>query len=46
MPEIIEKIMGEATFVRNPGLDDYVSSDKEVRILTSAQVKKLAIQKI
>jgi hypothetical protein len=38
--------MGEATFVKNPNLDDYVSSDKEVRIMTSAQVKKLATQKI
>jgi len=46
MPEIIEKIMGEATFVKNPDLDDYVLSDKEVRIMTSAQVKKLATQKI
>jgi 1-deoxy-D-xylulose-5-phosphate reductoisomerase len=46
MPEIIEKIMEEATFVKNPDLDDYIGSDKEVRIMTSARVKKLATQKI
>jgi 1-deoxy-D-xylulose-5-phosphate reductoisomerase len=46
MPEIIEKIMREATFVKNPNLEDYVSSDKEVRIKTAAQIKKPTTQKI
>jgi len=44
MPEIIEKTMGKASFVKNPDLDDYILSDKEVRILTSALIKKLATQ--
>jgi 1-deoxy-D-xylulose-5-phosphate reductoisomerase len=43
MPEIIEKTMGKVTFVKNPDLDDYILTDKEVRIMTSALVKKLAI---
>ena len=45
MPEIIEKIMGKASFIKNPDLENYIQSDKEVRILTSALVKKLAVQK-
>ena len=44
MPEIIEETMGKASFVKNPDLDDYILSDKEVRIMTSALIKKLAIQ--
>ena len=42
MPEIIEKTMEKASFVKNPDLDDYILSDKEVRIMTSALIKKLA----
>ncbi len=42
MPEIIEQAMEKATFVRIPNLDDYIQSDKEVRILTSAIVKNRA----
>ena len=46
MPEIIEKAMGKATFIKNPNLEDYIQTDKETRILTSAMVKNQAIQKI
>lgn len=46
MPEIIEEIMGRASFVKNPDLEGYIHSDKEVRIMTSALVKKWSIQKI
>ena len=46
MPEIIEKTMEKASFVKNPDLDDYILSDKEVRIMASALVKKQATQKI
>jgi 1-deoxy-D-xylulose-5-phosphate reductoisomerase len=46
MPEIIEQTMEKATFVKAPTLDDYIQSDKEVRILTAATVKELAKQKI
>jgi 1-deoxy-D-xylulose-5-phosphate reductoisomerase len=45
MPEVIEKIMEKASFIKNPDLEDYIRSDKEVRILTAAQIKKLAVQK-
>lgn len=45
MPEIIEQIMHKANFVKNPLLDDYVSTDKEIRIMTSALVKKSALLK-
>jgi 1-deoxy-D-xylulose-5-phosphate reductoisomerase len=43
MPEIIEEIMDTASFIKNPGLDDYVLSDKEVRIMTAALVKRMSI---
>jgi len=46
MPEIIEQTMGKATYLKNPNLEDYIQSDKEVRILTSALVKSQAKQKI
>jgi 1-deoxy-D-xylulose-5-phosphate reductoisomerase len=46
MPEIIEKAMEKATFIKNPNLEDYIQTDKETRILTSAMVKNRAIQKI
>lgn len=45
MPEIIEQIMGKANFIKNPLLDDYVATDKEIRIMTSALVKKRALLK-
>lgn len=46
MPDIIEQSMGKASYLKNPNLDDYIQTDKEVRILTSAMVKNLAKQKI
>ena len=46
MPEIIEKAMEKATFIKNPGLEDYIQTDRETRIVTSALVKSRAIQKI
>lgn len=46
MPQIIEKAMGEAPFIKSPDLDDYIQTDKETRILTSALVKNEAIHKI
>jgi 1-deoxy-D-xylulose-5-phosphate reductoisomerase len=46
MPEIIEQTMGKATFIKNPNLEDYIQTDKEIRILTSALIKNRAIQKI
>jgi 1-deoxy-D-xylulose-5-phosphate reductoisomerase len=44
MPEIIEQIMEKASFLKNPSLEDYVQTDKEVRILTAARVKDLVKQ--
>jgi len=46
MPEIIEQTMEKATYLKNPNLEDYIQTDKEVRLLTSAKVKSLAKQKI
>ncbi|MBL7967687.1 MAG: 1-deoxy-D-xylulose-5-phosphate reductoisomerase [Prolixibacteraceae bacterium] len=46
MPEIIEQIMLEATFIKTPDLNDYIQTDKETRIKTSARIKKLALHKI
>lgn len=43
MPEIIEESMSKASFVKTPDLDDYIQTDREIRISTSAMVKKLAI---
>jgi 1-deoxy-D-xylulose-5-phosphate reductoisomerase len=45
MPDIIEETMEKATFIKNPNLEDYIQTDKEIRILTSAMVKNRAIQK-
>lgn len=45
MPEIIEQTMAKASYIQSPVLDDYIQSDKEVRILTSAMVKDLQKQK-
>ncbi|HEY3370833.1 MAG TPA: 1-deoxy-D-xylulose-5-phosphate reductoisomerase [Prolixibacteraceae bacterium] len=44
MPEIIEKVMDKATFIKNPNLDDYIQTDKEIRIVTAAMVKNQAIK--
>jgi len=46
MPEIIEQTMEKAVFIKTPSLDDYIQTDKEVRILTSAVVKSRTKQKI
>ena len=46
MPEIIEIAMGKATYIKNPNLEDYIQTDREIRILTSVLVKSRAIQKI
>lgn len=46
MPEIIEQTMQKATYLKSPNLEDYIQTDKEVRILTSALVKNQVKQKI
>lgn len=46
MPEIIEIVMGKAAYIKNPNLEDYIQTDKEIRIVTAAMVKSQAIQKI
>lgn len=45
MPRIIEKAMNEAAFVKKPELEDYIQTDRETRILTSALVKSASLQK-
>jgi 1-deoxy-D-xylulose-5-phosphate reductoisomerase len=45
MPQIIEKAMAKANYIKNPDLEDYIQTDREIRILTSALVKNEAIQK-
>ena len=45
MPRIIEKAMNEAAFIKKPDLDDYIQTDREARILTSALVKSESLQK-
>jgi 1-deoxy-D-xylulose-5-phosphate reductoisomerase len=34
MPEIIEKTMNSSHFIRHPGFDDYISSDRQAREIT------------
>ncbi len=46
MPEIIEEAMQKASYIKKPVLDDYIQTDKEVRIMTSALVKSGAKQTI
>jgi 1-deoxy-D-xylulose-5-phosphate reductoisomerase len=46
MPEIIEQIMEKASYLKNPNLEDYMQTDKEVRILTALRIKDLSKQKI
>ena len=46
MPEIIEKVMNKATYIKKPTLDDYIQTDREIRIVTAALVKNQAILKI
>ncbi|HET6556047.1 MAG TPA: 1-deoxy-D-xylulose-5-phosphate reductoisomerase [Prolixibacteraceae bacterium] len=45
MPHIIEKAMSEAAFIKKPDLDDYIQTDRETRIRTSALVKSESLQK-
>lgn len=45
MPRIIEKAMSEAAFIKKPDLEDYIQTDRETRILTSALVKRESLQK-
>jgi len=40
MSEIIEKIMSKALFIQQPTYEDYVNTDKEVRILTYELINK------
>jgi 1-deoxy-D-xylulose-5-phosphate reductoisomerase len=46
MPEIIEQAMEKATHLKKPNLEDYIQTDKEIRILTSALLKSVVKQKI
>ncbi|MDP2336709.1 MAG: 1-deoxy-D-xylulose-5-phosphate reductoisomerase [Bacteroidota bacterium] len=46
MPEIIGQILEKASFIKSPVLEDYILTDKEVRIMTAASIKHLAKQKI
>ena len=46
MPEIVEQAMEKATYLKKPDLGDYIQTDKEVRILTSAMVKTRTKQTI
>ncbi len=46
MPEIIEQIMLKANYIKTPDLEAYIQTDKEIRVMTSALVKKLTTQKI
>ena len=39
MPDIIEKIMQKVSFVKKPGLEDYVQTDTETRALTYSAIK-------
>ena len=39
MPDIIEKIMQKVSFVKRPGLEDYVQTDTETRTLTYSAIK-------
>lgn len=39
MPEIIEEVMQKAVFIKNPDLNDYIQTDKEVRLLTNEIIR-------
>jgi 1-deoxy-D-xylulose-5-phosphate reductoisomerase len=39
MPEIIEKAMHKAAFVRNPELDDLIQSNSETRRITTQLIE-------
>ena len=38
IPDIIERVMDEATFIKNPTYEDYVASDHEARILAGNMI--------
>ncbi|HBL76054.1 MAG: 1-deoxy-D-xylulose-5-phosphate reductoisomerase [Bacteroidetes bacterium GWF2_42_66] len=40
MPDIIEESMQKTTFIKNPDLNDYIQTDKEVRLLTYSIIKE------
>ncbi len=42
MPEIIEECMQKASFIQKPGIEDYMQTDKEVRLLTTSIIKRRA----
>ncbi|MDX9881243.1 MAG: 1-deoxy-D-xylulose-5-phosphate reductoisomerase [Prolixibacteraceae bacterium] len=39
MPDIIEQSMQKTTFIENPDLNDYIQTDKEVRLFTHSIIK-------
>ena len=39
MSDLIEKCMGDVTFVNKPSLEDYVATDKETRIQANSYIK-------
>ena len=41
MPDIIENCLEKITFVANPGLDDYIETDKETRVLAKKLINVL-----
>jgi 1-deoxy-D-xylulose-5-phosphate reductoisomerase len=38
IPDIIERVMDEATFIKNPTYEDYVASDHEARKLAGNMI--------
>jgi 1-deoxy-D-xylulose-5-phosphate reductoisomerase len=41
MPDIIEKVMGKATFIEEPGIDDFIRSNSEAGNLAKQLVEKV-----
>ncbi|MFV0378662.1 MAG: 1-deoxy-D-xylulose-5-phosphate reductoisomerase [Mangrovibacterium sp.] len=39
MPDIIEDVMQQMSFIKNPNLNDYIQTDKETRLLTTSIIK-------
>ena len=40
IPELIENSLNKVGFVKEPGLEDYINTDKEARIITKELIKK------
>jgi len=38
IPEIIEKTLGRSTFVKEPGLEELIESDRQARLITKEQI--------